>query len=90
MKIITTTVEISDCQSDSAIFVANDRLHILNSSALRIYEIIEKESPDMKLLLEKIKEDFFEDWEEKNIDIISDLFEILVKMKEEQLINFVF
>ena len=44
----------------------------------------------MKLLLEKIKEDFFEDWEEKNIDIISDLFEILVKMKEEQLINFVF
>ena len=90
MKIITTNLELKDCQSDSAIFVLKDKLHILNSSAFRIYEILEKESPDIKLLLQKIKEVFSEEWEEHNMNIISDLFEILIKMKEEQLIDFVF
>ena len=50
----------------------------------------ELKSINIKLLLQKIKEVFSEEWEEHNMNIISDLFEILIKMKEEQLIDFVF
>ena len=88
MTIHALETELKDIQSESAIIVSGGKLHILNESAKKFYEIISNESPEIIRFIEKVQEFYAEVWQENELEIIADLFELLEQMRKAQLIEF--